>query len=178
MGPKLTPDTSLPFDGEEIIVPYGTAGEFEQRLLEGFTSNEAHYHSSFDETYFVAHGTISVALKTPNSDVLDIREYRKFEAVIIPRGTSHRVLQGASDNVILVTYSPRYIESDRTVDVRLEEAAQQLQSGLCAPALADNELSPQLATFRRLMLLEEHARQQRERDREVADRSVREMGGW
>jgi oxalate decarboxylase/phosphoglucose isomerase-like protein (cupin superfamily) len=159
MEPK-SPGGNSPSDGEEIIVPYGTAGEFEQRKFVGFTCNEAHYHSSFDETYYVARGIISVALKTPNSYVLRIKEYREGEVVIIPRGTSHRVLEGTSDNVILVTYSPRYIESDRTVDVRLEEAAPQLQSGLCVPAPDDNEFSPQLRRFR---LLEEDSRQQRER---------------
>lgn len=121
MQTELKTNTSISQIEEEVLLPHGTL-PYEIIRFRSFVTNQAHYHKLFDESYYVEEGNITVALMTAGSTSVEVRKYQQGELVIIPKGTVHKTLNGSADNKILVIYYPRYIETDWTIDYRLEQA--------------------------------------------------------
>ncbi len=110
--------------GAIMRVPASAGLGFSIIDLPGYVKNEAGYHRTFSETYNVARGNITVALRERESSKVDVTTYEEGAIVAIPAGTSHRVLSGSPGNLIRITYAPRRISEDFVHDPELEEAAQ------------------------------------------------------
>lgn len=176
---QTTQNGSQPSENDgQVVLPPGVIPGVEVRRFHGFISNEAHSHTTFDETYQVERGTIEIALKSHGSDYVKIRDYREGDLIAIPRGTSHRTLGGSSDNQILVSYYPEFIPADRVPDLDLERACSVATSAPEQDELSMDSLTDQIGQYRLLSRLEALRQEARSQDLERSKQAVADFAGW
>jgi mannose-6-phosphate isomerase-like protein (cupin superfamily) len=71
-----------------------------------------HYHTTFDEIYFVLDGTIDLRLHDPASALTTVHRLEANEVCVITRGIHHEILSASPANRLAVITSPRFDMSD------------------------------------------------------------------
>jgi oxalate decarboxylase/phosphoglucose isomerase-like protein (cupin superfamily) len=119
------------FCGKLTMLPNGGV------MAQGFTHNVGHFHTQFEETYFVFAGSLRLALHDPRQAEITEIVVEKFDALRIPPGIGHKVIGGTSDNCIMVSCRPSFVPGDETVARELEDRYQRAEVSLanvCGPA--------------------------------------------
>lgn len=73
---------------------------------------EAHYHTNFDEIYFLLDGELTLQIYDPRT--LDTRtiELKANELFLVEKGVHHKVLGGSENNRLCVITSPPFDAQD------------------------------------------------------------------
>jgi hypothetical protein len=94
-------------DSTTDILPADSLPGFEVRLIEGFTSEAPHFHTSFDEAYFNIQGDLTARIRPHDVKTATTFTVPPGGCLSIPRRTDHHVIGGSKDNKILAFYWPR-----------------------------------------------------------------------
>jgi len=71
-----------------------------------------HYHTSFDEIYFVLDGTIDLRLHDPATAGTTLHNLVANEVCVITRGVHHEIVSSSPKNRLAVITTPRFEVSD------------------------------------------------------------------
>jgi mannose-6-phosphate isomerase-like protein (cupin superfamily) len=74
-----------------------------------------HYHTGFDEIYFVLDGRLVIKFYDPNTDKFEEHELHRNELVIISKGIHHKVIKSSDRNRLCVITVPKYDANDEKI---------------------------------------------------------------
>lgn len=79
----------------------------------------AHYHKTFDETYFVLDGELELALYDPAKDKVEHLILKANELAIITKGIHHKIIKASEKNRLCVISAPPFHADDETPSNKL-----------------------------------------------------------
>lgn len=79
----------------------------------------AHFHKTFDETYFVLEGELELALYDPAQDKFDAVKLGPNEAAVITKGIHHKITKASPKNRLAVISAPPFHGNDEFPSERL-----------------------------------------------------------
>lgn len=109
---------------DHLVVQSATCGEVHEILKKGeydpfsvailfhIKPTTGHYHLTFDETYFVLDGEITVELYDPSSKKRSTHTLHANELCVITKGIHHKVIQASAQNRLCVIASPPFERGD------------------------------------------------------------------
>ncbi|MFN4175160.1 MAG: hypothetical protein ACK4HV_08675 [Parachlamydiaceae bacterium] len=80
---------------------------------------KAHYHKTFDETYFVLDGEFVLQLYDRLQDKFETLTLKGNELAVISKGVHHKIKQASPKNRLCVISSPPFHADDETASDKL-----------------------------------------------------------
>ena len=108
-----------PFCGELIEILRANESAPDIALLVDVHSTVAHYHTGFDEVYFVLDGSLSVRLFDPEAQETTEHLLSAHEACVIPKGVHHQIRTASFHNRLCVLCLPHFNVKDEIPSDRL-----------------------------------------------------------
>jgi oxalate decarboxylase/phosphoglucose isomerase-like protein (cupin superfamily) len=140
-----------------LVSPTDRIPNIDQVLAKGLSATVGHEHETFGEDYFVLQGSLLVVTQDATKGGLSFHELHQGDRLLIPPNTGHKVLDGSSDNLVLVSSFPKFDPGDEKI----------------SPALEGTDFA--ILTGRVSFDAREKLRQQ---DRENSERALTDMAGW
>lgn len=94
------------------ILQRGEYGPFSVAILFQIKPTTAHFHLTFDETYFVLDGEITIELYDPISKKRSTLTLQANELCVITKGIHHKVIKASEQNRLCVIASPPFVRED------------------------------------------------------------------
>jgi mannose-6-phosphate isomerase-like protein (cupin superfamily) len=82
-----------------------------------------HYHETFEETYFVLDGSITLGLYDPSTDQYSSVVLNANELCVIPKLTHHGISEASNSNRLCVLAAPPFHMDDEHLSDKLHFAA-------------------------------------------------------
>lgn len=86
--------------------PYGLA------ISENIKETHAHFHRTFEETYFLLDGELEVKIYEPETERLSTVHLKANELMVIPKGVHHKVVNGSEMNRLCIISFPPFHGDD------------------------------------------------------------------
>jgi mannose-6-phosphate isomerase-like protein (cupin superfamily) len=78
---------------------------------------EGHFHRSFDETYFVLDGEISLEIYDPHTDKTAVYPLKANELCVISKGLHHKIIKSSAKNrLCVISYPPFHADDEHPSD--------------------------------------------------------------
>ena len=97
------------------VLRKGDYPAFDLAVVDDIRSTVGHSHATFDEIYFLAHGTMSVEFYDPSSQQRWVDDLEADELCVIGKGIHHKVVDGSAGNKLIVVCVPGFDGSDERV---------------------------------------------------------------
>lgn len=114
---------------DHLVVNSPTCGEVHDILTKGDSCSigvaicfdikptEGHFHRTFDETYFVLDGQISLKMYDPVAEKTAIYPLKANELCVVTKGLHHKVVKSSEKNrLCVISHPPFYAEDEHPSD--------------------------------------------------------------
>lgn len=109
---------------DQLVINSPTCGEVHEILKKGdyepfgvavcfnIKSTEGHYHQTFDETYFVLDGQITLKIYDPSNQKITTHLLNPNELCVVSKGLHHKVINATEKNRLCVISAPPFHADD------------------------------------------------------------------